>query len=130
MFSFFHVFIFTLKIIQCFHLYSKLPLFHTKLKKIQGNVHLASQHRHGVKVGPGPRDPGPGTQDPTQWLKMGHGTPLKFKSGTPGPLSKFKSGTPGHPTEFKSGIPSPFFNEIFQNISLLFLLIYLYVFLK
>ena len=67
----------------------------------------------------GTRTPGPGTQDPTQWLKMGHGTPLKFKSGTP-----------GHPTEFKSGIPSPFFNEIFQNISLLFLLIYLYVFLK
>ena len=51
----------------------------------------------------GTRTPGPGTQDPTQWLKMGHGTPLKFKSGTPGPLSKFKSGTPGHPTKFKSG---------------------------
>ena len=76
------------------------------------------------------RKSGTRNQDPTQWLKMGHGTPLKFKSGTPGPLSKFKRGTPGHPTEFKSGIPSPFFNEIFQNISLLFLLIYLYVFLK
>ena len=48
---------------------------------------------HGVKVGPGPRDP-------PQSLKVGPGTPLKFKSGTPGPPSKFKSGT-----------PSPFFNE-------------------
>ena len=41
---------------------------------------------HGVKVGPGPRDP-------PQSLKVGPGTPLKFKSGTPGPPSKFKSGT-------------------------------------
>ena len=53
---------------------------------------------HGVKVGPGPQDPG--TRDPPQSLKVGPGTPLKFKSGTPGPPSKFKSGT-----------PSPFFNE-------------------
>ena len=52
---------------------------------------------HGVKVGPGPQDPG--NRDPPQSLKVGPGTPLKFKSGTPGPPSKFKSET-----------PSPFFN--------------------
>ena len=45
------------------------------------------QSKHGVKVGPGVRDPGP--QDP--------GLPSKFKSETPGPPSKFKSGTPGPP---------------------------------
>ena len=51
--------------------------------------------RHGVKVLPGPRD---------------SGTPLKFKSGTPGSPSKFKSGT-----------PSPLFNEfIFCRIFLFF----------
>ena len=38
--------------------------------------------RHGVKVGPGPRDP------PPQSLKVGPRTPLKFKNGTPGPLYK------------------------------------------
>ena len=59
---------------------------------------------HGVKVGPGPRDP-------PQSLKVGPGTPLKFKSGTPGPPSKFKSRIPGPPSKFKSGTPSPFFNE-------------------
>ena len=64
--------------------------------------------RHGVKVGPGSRDPGawaPGIRDPEppQSLKVGPGTPLKFKSETPGPPSKFKSGTPGPPTKFKSG---------------------------
>ena len=51
---------------------------------------------HGVKVRPGPRDPGPrdpGTRNPPQSLKVGRETPLKFKSGTPGPPSKFKSGT-------------------------------------
>ena len=52
--------------------------------------------RHGVKVGPGPRDP-------PQSLKVGPGTPLKFKSGTLGPPSKFKSRTPGPPSKFKSG---------------------------
>ena len=41
---------------------------------------------HGVKVGPGPRDP-------PQSLKVGPGTTLKFKSGTPGLPTKFKSGT-------------------------------------
>ena len=46
---------------------------------------------HGVKVGPGPRDPA--IRDPPQSLKVGPGAPLKFKSGTPGPPSKFKSGT-------------------------------------
>ena len=61
---------------------------------------------HGVKVGPGPRDPGPqypGTRDHPQSLKVEPGTPLKFKSGTPGPPSKFKSGVPRPPTKFKSG---------------------------
>ena len=54
--------------------------------------------RHGVKVGPGPRDPGP-----PQSLKVGPGTPpLKFKSGAPGPPSKFKSRTPGPSSKFKS----------------------------
>ena len=62
--------------------------------------------RHGVKVGPGPR-----TLDPPQNLKLGPGTLLKFKSGTPGLPSKFKSGFPRPPTKFKSGTPLPFFNE-------------------
>ena len=35
---------------------------------------------------------------------MGPETPLKFESGTPGPLSEFKSGTSGPPSKFKSGI--------------------------
>ena len=72
--------------------------------------------RNGVKVRPGPRDPG--TWDPPQSLKVGPGIPLKFKSWTPGPPSKFKSRIPGPPLKFKSGTPSPFFNEIifFQNI--------------
>ena len=52
---------------------------------------------HGVKVGPGLRDPGP-----PQSLKVGPGIPLKFKSGTPGPPSKFKSRTSGPPSKFKS----------------------------
>ena len=30
---------------------------------------------HGVKVGPGPRGPGPGTRDTPQSLKVGPGTP-------------------------------------------------------
>ena len=38
-------------------------------------------------------DPGPRTRDLPQSLKVGPRTPLKFKSGTPGPSSKFKSGT-------------------------------------
>ena len=46
--------------------------------------------RHGVKVGPGSRDLAPqdaGTQDsgPPQSLKVGPGTPSKFKSGTRDP---------------------------------------------
>ena len=64
---------------------------------------------HGVKVGPGPRDLGPGT--PPQSLNVGPGTPIKFKNGTPGLLPKFKSGTPGLPTKFKSGTPSLFFSK-------------------
>ena len=67
---------------------------------------------HGVKVGPGPRDPA--IRDPPQSLKVGPGAPLKFKSGTPGPPSKFKSGIPGSPTKFNE-----FFNEfIFFRIFL------------
>ena len=76
---------------------------------------------HGVKVGPGPRDPGPWypeTRDPPQSLKVGPGTPLKFKSGIPGP-----------PTKFKSGTCSPFFNEfIFFRIFLRFF--YLFIFMS
>ena len=50
--------------------------------------------RHGVGVGPGPRDPGPrnpGIQDRdrSESLKVGPGSPLKFKSGTPGSLPFF-----------------------------------------
>ena len=65
--------------------------------------------RHGVKVGPGPGVPG--SRDTPQSLKVGPGTPLKFKSETPGPPSKFKSRTPGRPSKFKRRTPSPFFNE-------------------
>ena len=46
----------------------------------------ASINGRGLKVGPGPQDPGP-----PQSLRVGSGTPLKFKSGTPGPLQR----TPG-----------------------------------
>ena len=53
----------------------------------------------------GTRTRGPGTPDPPQSLKVGPETPLKFKNGTPGPLSKFKSGTQGPPSKFKSGTP-------------------------
>ena len=49
---------------------------------------------HGVKVGPGPLDPGPQDSGTPQILKVGPRSPLKFISGIPGPLSKFKSGTP------------------------------------
>ena len=34
-----------------------------------------------------------GTRNPPQSMKMGPGTPLKFKSGTPGAPLKFKCGT-------------------------------------
>ena len=46
---------------------------------------------------------GPETRDPPQSLKVGPGTHLKFKSGTPGLPSKFESGTPGPLSKFKSG---------------------------
>ena len=54
------------------------------------------------------RDQHPGTQDlgilgTPQSLKVGLGTPLKFKSGTPEPPSKFISRTPGPHSKFKSG---------------------------
>ena len=48
--------------------------------------------RRGEKVGPDTRDPEPWY--PSQSLKLGPGTPVKFKSGIPGHLSKFKSGAP------------------------------------
>ena len=57
--------------------------------------------RHGVKVGPGPQDPGHKTLDPPQSLKVQPRTPLRFESGTPGHPSKFKSGTPGPHSKFK-----------------------------
>ena len=63
---------------------------------------------HGVKVGPGPRDPGP---------------PSKFKSGTPGPTSKFKSGVPGPPAKFKSGTPHlSLMNSFFSEYLIVFYL--------
>ena len=40
----------------------------------------------------GTRTPGPGTQDPPQSLKVGLGTPLKFKSETQDPLQSLKVG--------------------------------------
>ena len=43
---------------------------------------------HGVKVGPGPRDPGP----------RDSGRPSKFKSGIRDPPLKFKSEIPGPPS--------------------------------
>ena len=49
--------------------------------------------RHGIKVRPGPWDPGPRDPEPYQSLIVGPGTLLKFEIGTPGPSSKFKSGT-------------------------------------
>ena len=80
---------------------------------------------HGVKVGPGPREP---EDPPLQSLKVGPGLFLKFKSGTPGPPSKFKSRILGPPSKFKSGATSPFFNEfIFLEYLIVF---YLCVFFK
>ena len=49
----------------------------------------------------GTRTKGPATRDPPQSLKVGPGTPIKFKSGTPSP--KFKSKTPVPPSKFISG---------------------------
>ena len=72
-----------------------MDLLHTYLQR--------ALFRHGVKVRPGPRDPGP-------W-DSGPGAPSKFKNGTPGTPSKFKSRILGSPSKFKSGTPSPFFNE-------------------
>ena len=77
--------------------------------------------RHGVKVGPGPRDPG----HPSKF-KSGTRDPLKFKSGTPGSPSKFKSGTPGPPSKFKSGTPLTFefiFFRIFHRSFYLFIFV-------
>ena len=82
-------------------------------------IETCRNFRHGVKVGPGPQDPGPRNH-------------LKFKSGTPGPASKFKSGTPASLLKFKSGTTLPFFNEFifFLEYFIVFLLIYLFVFFK
>ena len=49
---------------------------------------------------PGRKTSGPG---PPQSLKVGPGTLLKFRRGTPGSHSKFKGGIPGPPSKFKSG---------------------------
>ena len=55
---------------------------------------MLNSQRYDVKVVPEPRGPGfwdPGTQDELpQSLKVGPGTTLKFKRGTPGPPSKLK----------------------------------------
>ena len=91
---------------------------------------------YGVKVGPepqdwGPRDLGtlgPGTWDPPQSLKVGPGTPLKFKIGTPGSSSKFKSRTSEPPSKFKSGTPHlSLKNSFFAGYLIVF---YLCVFFK
>ena len=75
--------------------------------------------RHGVKLRSGSWDPGP--WDPPQSLKVGPLTPLKFKSGIPGPSSKFKSGTPGPPSKFKSGTPHlSLKNSLFSEYFILF----------
>ena len=66
---------------------------------------------HGLKVGPGPRDPGP---------------PSKFKSETRDPLQNLKVGPP---TKFKSGTPSPFFNE-FIFFRIFFRFFYLFIFVS
>ena len=65
---------------------------------MKNNLKIERKTGYGVKVGPGPQDPGPRdpeTRDPgpPQSLIVGPGTPLKIKSGAPGPISKFKSGT-------------------------------------
>ena len=77
---------------------------------------------------PGFRASGQGTKDPTQSLKVGPGTYLKFKSEASGPPSKFKSGVPGPPTKFKSGIPhlslmNSFFSEYFLACFYLFIFV-------
>ena len=46
---------------------------------------------------------GLGPRDPPESLKLGPGTSLKFKGGTPGHPSKFENGTTGPPLKFKSG---------------------------
>ena len=53
------------------------------------NLKVNTLFWHGVKVGPGPTDQGESPQS----LKVEAGTPVKFKSGTPGPTSKFKRRT-------------------------------------
>ena len=86
-------------------------------------------------MGPGPRNPGTGDseiQDPgsPENLRLGPGTPLKFKSVTSGPTSKLKSGTPGPISKFKSGTPSPFSDEfIFLGMfHRFFVYLFLYLF--
>ena len=88
--------------------YINISIFHfiSISREIRAGECKGRESWHGVKVGPGLRDPGP--QDPGI---RGPGPPSKFKCGTLGPSSKFKSGTPGPPSKFKSGTPSPFFNE-------------------
>ena len=51
----------------------------------------------------GTRTPAPRTQDPHQNLKVGPGTPLKFKSGSQGPLQNLKAGPPDPLQSLKVG---------------------------
>ena len=90
---------------EMFTIQKQPPKVFLKFKSKFHKIHMKTPMPvwHGVKVGPGPRDPGP---------------PSKFKSGTPGPTSKFKSGVPGPPAKFKSGTPhlslmNSFFSEYF-----------------
>ena len=72
---------------------------------------------HGVKVGPGPRDPA--IRDPPQSLKVGPGAPLKFKSGTPGPPSSLKVGLPPRPSSsFNEFIFPEYFSVFFTYLFL------------
>ena len=62
--------------------------------------------RHGIKVGRGPRDPGP--WDPEAWdypqsLKVGPGTFLKFKNETQGGRQSLKKAPEDANSKFKSG---------------------------
>ena len=83
-------------------------------------------------MGPGPRDPGPpdaGTRYPPQSLKMGPGTPLKFKRGTPGPLQNLKVGSQGPLQSLKVGPAHlSLMNSLFFRLFIRFF--YLFVFLS
>ena len=79
--------------------------------------------RHDVKVEPGPREP-------PESLKVGPGTSLKFKSGTPGPLQNLKVGLQDPLKSLKVGPPylslmNSFFSEyFFASFTYLFLCLF------